>query len=76
MMPDDLFVGAVSAILGSLGIATGVGNWDACYELAKLQWLVGRLGRTGARLVCIAVGLLFVAIGVAISLGVRVTPAG
>ena len=45
MNPADVFVGAVSAIAGSLGMAAGVGNWEACYQLTKIRWLVNRVGR-------------------------------
>ena len=66
---EDLFVGTVSTIVGSLGVAAGVGNWDKCYEYAKGQWLVKRFGRTGARFVYVIAGAFFIALGIAIACG-------
>jgi hypothetical protein len=69
MNPADVFVGAVSAIAGSLGVAAGVGNWEACYQLTKIRWLVNRVGRERARLIYIGGGLFFIALGIAIACG-------
>jgi hypothetical protein len=66
---EDIFVGAVSTIVGSLGVAAGVGNWDKSFEFAKGQWLVKRLGRNGARLVYIIGGSFFIILGIAIAGG-------
>jgi uncharacterized membrane protein YphA (DoxX/SURF4 family) len=69
---QDLFVGGVSTIVGSLGVAAGLGNWDKCYEFSKSQWLVKRIGRTGARLVYIIGGSFFIILGIAIACGFAV----
>ena len=66
---EDLFVGAVSTIVGTLGVAAGVGNWDKCYEFSKSQWLVKRFGRQGARLIYIVGGSFFIILGIAIACG-------
>ena len=75
MILEDVIVGTVSTIIGAIGIAAGIGNWDACYELTKTRWLVSRVGRTRARVVFIVAGLLFVVLGIAIGLGTRLTSA-
>ena len=69
MNPADLFVGAVSAIVGILGIAAGVCNWEGCYQPAKVRWLVNTAGRTGALLLYIVGGSFFVVLGIAIACG-------
>jgi hypothetical protein len=69
MNPADLFVGAVSTIVGILGIAAGVWNWEKCYQPAKVRWLVNTAGRTGARWLYIGGGSFFVVLGIAIACG-------
>jgi hypothetical protein len=65
----DLLVGAVSAIAGSLCVAAGMSNWDAWYRSSKVQWIVNRAGRTGARLMYIGGGIFFIWLGIAIACG-------
>lgn len=72
MNSEDLFVGAVSTIFGCLGVAAGLANWDSCYQLAKIRWVVNKAGRTGARLVYIGVGTFFIVLGIAIACGFAV----
>jgi small neutral amino acid transporter SnatA (MarC family) len=67
----DLVVGAASIGLGILLCVTGAANLDYLQHHSKLRWLTAALGRTGARVVCSIVGLLLVALGVAIALGWR-----
>jgi len=69
MNPEDLFVGAVSILLGVVGVIAAVGNWEVCYQLDKVRWLESVSGRWCARAVYAVIGTLLIAMGVAIACG-------
>lgn len=68
----DLLVGTVSAVVGLAMFVGGVFNLEAVFRVAKVQWLSEQFGRSGARLVCALLGLVFFALGIAIALGWRI----
>ena len=71
MNPNDVIVGGIGCGLGLFFLAAAALNWNWSFELRKTRWLTARFGRPAARLVLAGVGLLLIALGVAISLGFR-----
>ena len=66
----DLFVGSVSCGLGVLALVAALANWNACYQLDKVRWLEDQWGRSTLRWIYAVVGLVLVAMGVAIAAGI------
>ena len=64
-----MVVGAVSVVLGLTGLVAAIGNWDRYYQLDKVRWLETFWGRRGVRLIYGVVGMLLIALGVAIAMG-------
>ena len=69
MNHEELFVGAVSIALGVAGVVAAIRNWDSYYQLDKVRWLETVWGRRAARIVYGFLGMLLIALGVAIALG-------
>ena len=69
MILADVFVGSVAVVLGVLAVAAAAGNWDRCYQFAKIRWLESMAGRGVARAAYAAVGVALILLGVAIALG-------
>lgn len=69
MTLENLFVGAVSTVVGCLGVAAGIANWDNCFQSAKVQWIMNKSGRTGARVIFVCGGAFFIVLGIAIACG-------
>ena len=69
MNHEELFVGAVSIVLGLAGVVAAIGNWDRYYQLDKVRWLETVWGRRTARTMYGVVGSLLILLGVAIALG-------
>jgi hypothetical protein len=66
----DLFVGSVSIGLGVLALVAALFNWNASYQLDKARWLEDQWGRSTLRWIYALVGLVLVALGVAIAAGI------
>lgn len=66
---QDLFVGAVAVVLGSLLLAGAVINSATLMQLAKPKLLVERFGSRNARLIIAACGLAVIAMGGLIAIG-------
>jgi hypothetical protein len=67
----DLIVGTISAVVGLTMLLGGMFNLEPVFRFAKLRWLSEQLGRGWARLVCVLLGVIFFALGIAIALGWR-----
>lgn len=69
MIPHQYLFGGVSIGLGLVALVASLSNYPWFFELAKVRALETLLGRRGARWTCVALGLLLVALGAAIALG-------
>lgn len=69
MNAEEVFVGGVSVALGVLAVLAAIGNWDCCFQLAKVRWLETFGGRRATRAVYALVGAALIVLGVAIALG-------
>ncbi len=56
--------------IGLLALAVSLSNYEGFFQLAKLRLLENTLGRRGARLVCAALGCVFIALGGLILAGI------
>jgi small neutral amino acid transporter SnatA (MarC family) len=68
---EDLFIGSVSVGLGLILIAAAATNWPWYYTLRTSRFLESKLGRGGARMFHAVTGTLLIALGVAITCGLR-----
>jgi hypothetical protein len=68
----DLLVGGLSTVLGAVGLAAAAGNWNWFYQLRIAQWMETNWGRGSARAYYAILGLLLIALGLAIMSGMRV----
>ena len=68
---EDLFVGSVAILLGSLLVGCAITNWSWYYSLRTAQLLERVLGRSGVRIFHALLGLAIIALGVAIARGHR-----
>ena len=68
----DLFVGLLAVAFGCGLIVGAAIDFKPLMELAKSRLLIESLGRSGARWVIAAIGLVSVALGVLIASGWRV----
>jgi small neutral amino acid transporter SnatA (MarC family) len=68
---EDLFIGIVAMVLGSLLAAAAAVNWSWYYSLRSARFLESRLTRTGARIVHGLLGLGLIAMGLALAAGYR-----
>ena len=71
MQTEHIFVGGVSIILGSLALLAAIHNRDWYYQLPKTRWIEKRWGRTAARLFYAILGLVLLALGVCVVLGLH-----
>lgn len=68
---EDLFVGLVAVGLGVFLLAAAVVNWKWFYTLPSAAFLSRHLGRTGARLVHVCLGITLIALGFTVAQRVR-----
>jgi hypothetical protein len=66
---EELFVGVVAVVLGLVGIVAAIGNWDHWYRFSKIRWIESIGGRRCARALYALLGIVLIALGVAIALG-------
>ena len=71
MNVQDLFVGAVSCILGGGAVGAAVFNWEWFYQLKKARWLEARCGRAGARWTFASLGVFLIVLGISVASGMR-----
>ena len=71
MNVQDVFVGAVSCVLGGGAVAIAVFNWEWFYQLKKSQWLESRCGRIGARMTFASLGVFLIVLGITVASGIR-----
>lgn len=69
MSNADLFVGAVSVLLGTAGLLAAVGNAKRVFAGPKLRRLEQVVGRVGARIVCGVASVALILLGIAIARG-------
>lgn len=69
MNAEEVFVGAVSVLLGLVALIAAVSNNDWCYSLPKVRWLSRHTNRTTSRCIYGVLGLLLIAWGIAICFG-------
>lgn len=69
MNHQDLLMAVVALLLASLAWVAAVRNRDCDYRFRKIRWIDQRWGRRTARLVYVVMGLLLVALGLAILCG-------
>jgi len=69
MLNEDLFVGTISTLLGILSLLAAIFNWDKCYELVKVRWILAFVGRTGARVFYAVLGISLIVLGCVIAWG-------
>jgi hypothetical protein len=69
MAAQDIFVGAVALGIGIFAILSAVFNWDWSYQLWKARWVETRFGRRGARIFYAILGMVMIALGIAIAAG-------
>jgi hypothetical protein len=65
----DLFVGSVAITLGVAALFAAIANLGVFYQLTKIQWIERKGGRRAARITYVILGLLLVALGIAILMG-------
>lgn len=68
---EDLFIGAVAILCGSLLVTAAVANWPWYYSLRSARFLESKLSRTGARIAHCLLGLTLIALGLAVAAGLR-----
>ena len=66
---QDLMVGSTAVMIGLLGLAVALGNWDWFYQLRLARRIQLAWGRRTARVYYAVLGLLLIALGAAIMLG-------
>lgn len=64
-------MGFVSALLGIACLALSARDNGWLYELPRVAWLADRWGRAGARWTVAGLGIVLIALGVIIWLGIR-----
>ena len=69
MVLQDVFVGAVAVGIGLFALLSAAFNWDWSYQLWKARWVESRFGRRGARIFYAILGVVMIALGVAIAVG-------
>ncbi len=69
MALQDVFVGAVAVGIGLLAILSAAFNWDWPYQFWTARWVDSRFGRRGARIFYVILGIVMIALGVAIATG-------
>ncbi len=71
MIGEQFFVGGVAAVLGLLALWASVHNHDRYYQLPKIRWMEDRWGRTTARMAYAILGVVLLALGAYVSLGMH-----
>jgi len=66
---EQLFVGGVAVVLGTLAIAAGVSNRDAFFQATKIKWIETFGGRPLSRSIYALLGLTLIGLGIAIAMG-------
>lgn len=69
MIEADLFVGAVSMIVGGVCVAAAIFNWPWYFEMRSSRWIERLGGRTGARVIVALLGVGLITLGGALALG-------
>jgi small neutral amino acid transporter SnatA (MarC family) len=69
MTLQDVFVGAVAVGIGLFALLSAAFNWDWSYQFWTARWVESRFGRRGARVFYVILGLVMIALGVAIATG-------
>ena len=69
MLQPDHFVGTVAIACGLFVMLAAALNWDWCYRLRIARWIEKRFGRGCARGFYATLGILLIALGIAIALG-------
>lgn len=63
-------------VVGGVGAAASIYDWDWFYEADGAAWLVRRIGRQRTRIVCGALGMGMVTIALTLATGVVRVPGG
>ena len=63
-------------VVGGIGVAASIYDWDWFFEAGGAAWLAGRIGREQARIVCAALGMAMVTIALIRATGVVRAPGG
>lgn len=66
---EQLFVGGISILLGTLALVAGASNREIFFELKKIRWIEGLGGRMLARATYALLGLVMIGLGIAIAMG-------
>jgi len=65
----DWIVGAVAIMLGLVLCYSAAASRPQMYDLPKIRWLESRMGRRATQAIIVLLGVLLVAVGVAVALG-------
>jgi hypothetical protein len=63
-------------VVGGIGVAASIYDWDWFFEAGGADWLVRRIGRDRARVICAALGMTMVTIALIRATGVVRAPGG
>jgi hypothetical protein len=63
-------------VVGGVGVAASIYDWDWFFDAGGARWLVGRIGREQARIVCAVLGMAMVTIALTRATGVVRAPGG
>ncbi len=66
---QDLLVGGIATVTGLLSLAVALGNWSWFYQLRLARRIESSWGRGKARMHYAVLGLMLIALGVAIMTG-------
>jgi hypothetical protein len=68
---DEILVGSLALMFCVISGSIGLGPWNAPYQLRTFQSVTRRYGIKAARIVWLFISLAFLAVGLAVLLGLR-----
>lgn len=71
MPADQIFVGAVAFILGSLALIAAIHNRDWYFRLPKARWIEDRWNRNTVRVIYSLLGIALITLSIVIILADR-----
>lgn len=69
MNRQDLFVAALTVLIGVACLLAAVGNSESFYKLRKVQWIESRWGRPAARWFYVVLGVCMLGLAAYIGAG-------
>ncbi len=69
-MTTSLVTGIIFTVIGLVGVAAGLTNWQPLMEPARNYSFINMLGPTGKRVFYVAIGLFLFGTGIAFMVGI------